>query len=117
MATIYPSNSSSELYELLNDIAVIQRINIQRLHWTGHIVQMEECMLGTDAVAVIQRINIQRLHWPGHVVRMEECLLGTDAVAFRVLKRKVLRKIFGPVQVGDGFLNPPTQGCVNCSKR
>ena len=26
---------SSELYELLNDIDVVQRINIQRLHWLG----------------------------------------------------------------------------------
>ena len=33
---------SSELYELLNDIDVVQRINIQRLHWLGHIVRIEK---------------------------------------------------------------------------
>ena len=30
-------------------------------------------------------------------------LLNTDAKALRVLERKVLRKIFGPVRVGDDF--------------
>ena len=30
-------------------------------------------------------------------------LLGTDAAALRVYERKVLRKIFGPVRVGDDF--------------
>ena len=33
---------NSELYELLNDIDVVQRINIQRLRWLGHVVRMEE---------------------------------------------------------------------------
>ena len=32
----------SELYELLNDVDVVQRINIQRLRWLGHAVRMEE---------------------------------------------------------------------------
>ena len=30
---------NSELYELLNDIDVVQRINIQRLRWLGHVVR------------------------------------------------------------------------------
>ena len=33
---------NSELYELLNDIDILQRINIQRLRWLGHVVRMEE---------------------------------------------------------------------------
>ena len=33
---------NSVLYELLNDIDVVQRINIQRLRWLGHVVRMEE---------------------------------------------------------------------------
>ena len=33
---------NSELYELLNDIDVMQRINIQRLRWLGHVVRLEE---------------------------------------------------------------------------
>ena len=33
---------NSELYELLNDIDVVQRINIQRLHWLGHVIRIEE---------------------------------------------------------------------------
>ena len=33
---------NSELYELLNDIDVMQRINIQRLRWLGHVIRMEE---------------------------------------------------------------------------
>ena len=33
---------NSELYELLNDMDVGQRINIQRLRWLGHVVRMEE---------------------------------------------------------------------------
>ena len=33
---------NSELYELLNDMDVVQRINIQRLRWLGHVVRMEE---------------------------------------------------------------------------
>ena len=33
---------NSELYELLNDMNVVQRINIQRLHWLRHVVRMEE---------------------------------------------------------------------------
>ena len=33
---------NSELYELLNDMAVVQRINIQRLRWLGHVIRMEE---------------------------------------------------------------------------
>ena len=33
---------SSELYEVLNNIGVVQCINIQRLCWLGHVVRMEE---------------------------------------------------------------------------
>ena len=33
---------NSELYELLNDIDVVQRIKIQRLLWLSHVVRMEE---------------------------------------------------------------------------
>ena len=33
---------NSELYELLNDMDVVQRINIQRLRWLGHVVLMVE---------------------------------------------------------------------------
>ena len=33
---------NSELYELLVDIDVIQRINIQQLRWFGHHVHMEK---------------------------------------------------------------------------
>ena len=33
---------NSELYELLSDIDVVQRINIQRLRWLGYVVRMED---------------------------------------------------------------------------
>ena len=33
---------NSELYELLNDLDLVQRINIWRLPWLGHVVRMEE---------------------------------------------------------------------------
>ena len=33
---------NSELYQLLNDMDVVQRINIQRLPCLGHVVHMEE---------------------------------------------------------------------------
>ena len=33
---------NSELYELLNDMDVVQCINIQRLRWLDHVVRMEE---------------------------------------------------------------------------
>ena len=33
---------NSDLYELLNDMEVVQRINIQRLRWLGHVVRMKE---------------------------------------------------------------------------
>ena len=33
---------NSELYELPNDMDVVQRINIQRLRWLGHVVRLEE---------------------------------------------------------------------------
>ena len=33
---------NSELYELFNDMDVVQRINIQRLRCLGHIVHMEK---------------------------------------------------------------------------
>ena len=33
---------NSELYELLNDMDVVQLINIQRLRWLGHVARMEE---------------------------------------------------------------------------
>ena len=33
----------------------------------------------------------------------QRTLLSTDTVALRVFERKVLRKIFGPVRVGDDF--------------
>ena len=33
---------NSDLYELLNEIGVVQHINIQRLRWLGHVVRMEE---------------------------------------------------------------------------
>ena len=32
---------NSELCELLNDMHIVQRINIQRLHWLGHVVRIE----------------------------------------------------------------------------
>ena len=38
----YRIQSNSELYELHKDIDVVQCINIQRLHWFGHVVRMEE---------------------------------------------------------------------------
>ena len=38
---------NSTLYELLNDVDIVQRINIQLLRWLGHIVGMEE-----DALAI-----------------------------------------------------------------
>ena len=34
--------SNSELYELLNDIDVVQRVNIQRMRWLGHAVRIKE---------------------------------------------------------------------------
>ena len=33
---------NSELYELLNDLDIVQHINIQRLRWLSHVVHMEE---------------------------------------------------------------------------
>ena len=33
---------NSELYELLNEMDVVKRINIQRLRWFGHVVRMQE---------------------------------------------------------------------------
>ena len=33
---------NSELYELLNNVDVVQRFNIQRLRWLGHVIRMEE---------------------------------------------------------------------------
>ena len=30
------------MYELLNGLNVVQRINIHRLRWLGHVVHMEE---------------------------------------------------------------------------
>ena len=33
---------NSELYELLNGMDVVQRINIQRLRWLSHVIHMEE---------------------------------------------------------------------------
>ena len=33
---------NSELYEVPNDMGVVQRINIHRLRWLGHAVRMEE---------------------------------------------------------------------------
>ena len=33
---------NSKLYELLSDMDVVQRINIQRLRWLGYVVRMEE---------------------------------------------------------------------------
>ena len=33
---------NSKVYELLNDLDVVQRINIQRLRWLGHVVRMEK---------------------------------------------------------------------------
>ena len=33
---------NSELYELLNYMDIVQRINIQRLRWLGQVVRMEE---------------------------------------------------------------------------
>ena len=32
----------STTYELLNDIDIMQRINIQRLRWLGHVGRMQE---------------------------------------------------------------------------
>ena len=36
------NRSNNELYQLLSEIDIIQRINIQRLHWLGHVIRMEE---------------------------------------------------------------------------
>ena len=33
---------NGELYNLLNDLDVVQRINISRLRWLGHVVHMEK---------------------------------------------------------------------------
>ena len=38
----FPIRFNSELYELLNDIDVVQHINMQRLRWLRHVVRMED---------------------------------------------------------------------------
>ena len=38
----YRSRSNRELYEFHNDMDVAKRINIQRFHWLGHVVWMDE---------------------------------------------------------------------------
>ena len=38
----FRSRYNSELCELLNDMDVMQRFNIQRLRWLGHVVRVEE---------------------------------------------------------------------------
>ena len=42
-------------------------------------------------------------------------LLSTDAAALRVFERKVLRKIFGPLQVGDDFRIRPNSELYDIS--
>lgn len=34
--------TNKKLYDLVNEIDVVQRINIKRLRWFGHLVQMEQ---------------------------------------------------------------------------
>ena len=38
----FPIRSNRELSEFLNDIDVVQCVNIQRLRWLSHIVEMKE---------------------------------------------------------------------------
>ena len=33
---------NTELYKLRNGLEIVQRINIQRLHWLGHVVRIKE---------------------------------------------------------------------------
>ena len=34
--------TNDELYELYNDMDVVQRVNVQRLRWVGHVVRMDD---------------------------------------------------------------------------
>ena len=67
---------SSELYDLLNDIDVVQRINMQRLRWLGHVVPIQEDTPASRAFDAESCGSRQRgrpyIRWKPEVVRMEE---------------------------------------------
>ena len=53
-------------------------------------------MIGTSTKLILYKMLILP-------VFLYDAEAWTDAAAFRVFERKVLRKIFGPVQVSDDF--------------
>ena len=54
----------SELYELRNDLDIVQRINIQRLRWLGHVVCTEEDALAKRVFEVGEEDELFPLEGP-----------------------------------------------------
>ena len=75
---------NNELYELLNDMDVVQRINILRLRWLGYVVRMEEYAPARgifDAkICGSQRSGRPCIFWKNQI---EETLSSIDVTNYR----------------------------------
>ena len=81
---------NSELYELLDDKDVVQRNNIQRLCWLGHVVRIEENAPARrvrsahrTALYLLERPNRSIIDWCNQLAwarkqqrRLEECVVA-----------------------------------------
>ena len=71
---------NSELYELLNDIGIVQRINIQRLSWLGHVVRMEEDEVVDAGICGNRRRGRPCIRWKDQI---EEALSSIGVTNWR----------------------------------
>ena len=75
---------NSELYELINDVDVVQRINIQRLPWRRHVVRKEEDAparrVFDGRICGSRRRGRPCIHWKDQI---KEALLSIGVTSWR----------------------------------
>ena len=77
MGSEYRIRMNQELYELYDDIDIVQRINSKRLSWLGHVVRMNENAPARRAFDAVpeggrRRRGRPRLRWKDQVVSVLE---------------------------------------------
>ena len=87
--------TNRELYELFSGLDVAKRINIQRLHWLGHVVRMDEDVLSRRMFDAVvgghRRVERPSMRWK-HQVKEALTSLGVTNWRRRAQSRGTWRE-------------------------
>ena len=102
----YRIRYNHELYELYADIDVLQRINVQRLRWLGHVVRMKDGAPAKEVFKWDVKENRRRgrpnLRWKDQVVKNLE-QLGVENWRARAEDRSAWRGVVKKAQSTSGL--------------